>query len=59
MKHPLDERARIRRTTFAARATYWQCELFWIGMNELGLLDKENWKCELFQIGLKELGLAA
>lgn len=37
----------------------WQCELFWIGMNELGLLNKENWKCELFIAGLKEMGLAA
>jgi hypothetical protein len=44
---------------FAEQPFFWQCELFWIGMNELGLLDKENWKCELFQIGLKELGLAA
>ena len=38
---------------------YWQCELFWIGMNELGLLRKDNWQCELFQIGLKEVGLVA
>ena len=36
------------------------CELFVIGLNEVGLLGGKEWwwDCELFQIGLQELGLA-
>ena len=42
-------------------AWYWNCELFLLGLMELGLLTvhPQDYDCELFQIGLKELGLAA
>lgn len=39
---------------------YQDCELFQIGVHELGLLGDPAWyECELFQVGLKELGLVA
>jgi hypothetical protein len=46
-----------------AKAMIWlygDCELFLIGLSEVGILGgrDEWWNCELFQIGLKELGLA-
>ena len=41
-------------------AIYWNCELFQIGLREVGLLggDPRWWRCELFQLGLQEAGLA-
>jgi hypothetical protein len=41
-------------------SAYWDCELFLLGLLDLGILavKKSDYDCELFQIGLKELGLA-
>lgn len=52
---------RIQRLAFEAFLNYCECELFRIGLRELGLVGGKEywWDCELFQIGLKEVGLAA
>jgi hypothetical protein len=38
---------------------YWDCEMFFEGLRDLGLIGGKQywWDCELFQAGLKELGL--
>lgn len=51
----------VRAAALSEMEKHGNCDLFLIGLKEVGILDGKEWwwDCELFEIGLQELGLAA
>ena len=58
--HRLVIKRRVAEKALAQMGELGNCELFMIGLFEIGLLGGKEWwwDCELFQIGLREMGLA-